>query len=182
MGLSIYEEVPNYSTWSQNYIRRYGDSDVFDEIFHRILMELDANGFLDVTTVFGDGTHMKASANKRKATDKEVEIAVKHFDEDLLNEINQLRKENGKKPFDSLVKEELRFNEVTGEEENVKKQNTLRKAQRILKAECFIREKKKNALYMKYRLCVMHMDMYWHQMCFQEMFMIVLLSLRHIIR
>ena len=25
LGLSIYDEIPNYSTWSQNYIRRYKD-------------------------------------------------------------------------------------------------------------------------------------------------------------
>ncbi|WP_034864922.1 transposase, partial [Thomasclavelia saccharogumia] len=29
LGLSIKEKVPNYSTWSQNYIRRYSDSEVF---------------------------------------------------------------------------------------------------------------------------------------------------------
>ena len=37
LGLSMYDEIPNYSTWSQNYIRRYKDSDVFDKIFERIL-------------------------------------------------------------------------------------------------------------------------------------------------
>ena len=36
LGLSMYDEIPNYSTWSQNYIRRYKDSDIFDEIFDRI--------------------------------------------------------------------------------------------------------------------------------------------------
>ena len=119
LGLSIYEEVPNYSTWSQNYIRRYGDSDVFDKIFVRILTELDELGFLDVTSIFGDGTHQKASANKRKATDAEVEIAAKEYDQELLNEINRSREEHGKKAFDSLTKEEIRFNEHTGEEETV---------------------------------------------------------------
>ena len=33
LGLSMYDDIPNYSTWSQNYIRRYKDSDVFDKIF-----------------------------------------------------------------------------------------------------------------------------------------------------
>ena len=28
LGIRLDEPVPNYSTWSQNYIRRYGDSDV----------------------------------------------------------------------------------------------------------------------------------------------------------
>jgi transposase len=157
LGLSIYDEVPNYSTWSQNYIRRYGDSDVFDMIFQRILMELDANGFLDVTTVFGDGTHMKASANKRKATDKEVEIAVKHFDEALLEEINQSREENGKKPFDSLVKEELRFNEATGEEEKVKKTKHIKESTTDPESGMFHKgEKEKCFAYEVHTMCDAH--------------------------
>ena len=32
LGLDITEKIPNYSTWSQNYIRRYGDSKIFEEI------------------------------------------------------------------------------------------------------------------------------------------------------
>ena len=37
LGISLEEAVPNYSTWSQNYIRRYGDSEVFDEMRKNIL-------------------------------------------------------------------------------------------------------------------------------------------------
>ena len=29
MGLDINEKIPDYSTWSQNYIRRYKDSEIF---------------------------------------------------------------------------------------------------------------------------------------------------------
>ena len=34
-------------------------------------------GFVDFTTVFGDSTHQKANANKRKSVKKEVEILKK---------------------------------------------------------------------------------------------------------
>ena len=37
LGLEIKEEIPNYSTWSQNYIRRYKESQIFNEIFLEIL-------------------------------------------------------------------------------------------------------------------------------------------------
>ena len=37
LGLAIDESVPNFSTWSQNYIRRYKDSAIFEEIFEEIL-------------------------------------------------------------------------------------------------------------------------------------------------
>ena len=33
LGVDAYESIPNYSTWSQNYIRRYKDSTIFNEIF-----------------------------------------------------------------------------------------------------------------------------------------------------
>ena len=61
LGLSIHEEVPNYSTWSKNYQRRYKDSKVFDQIFNHIIKHGIDNGFIDTVTVFGDGTHRKAS-------------------------------------------------------------------------------------------------------------------------
>ena len=80
LGIDIYEEVPNYSTWSKNYERRYKDSQVFDQIFNHIIRHGIDNGFIDATTVFGDGTHRKASANSRKATDKEVEIVAKTYE------------------------------------------------------------------------------------------------------
>ena len=33
LGLDAFDSIPNYSTWSQNYIRRYKDSNIFNEIF-----------------------------------------------------------------------------------------------------------------------------------------------------
>ncbi len=64
LGLAIYDPVPNYSTWSQNYIRRYESSDVFEKIFDHILGQAIDFGYVDMKTVFGDSTHQKANANK----------------------------------------------------------------------------------------------------------------------
>ena len=47
LGISIYEDVPNYSTWSKNYQRRYKDSEVFDQIFNHIIRHGIDNGFID---------------------------------------------------------------------------------------------------------------------------------------
>ena len=77
LGLSIYDEIPNYSTWSQNYIRRYKNSKVFDQIFTKILDQAISLGYVDVSTVFGDSTHQKANANKNKYKDVEVKIVKK---------------------------------------------------------------------------------------------------------
>ena len=79
LGLSMYDDIPNYSTWSQNYIRRYKDSDVFDKIFEKILDQAIEYEFVDSETVFGDGTHQKANANKNKHKDVKVEIVKKYM-------------------------------------------------------------------------------------------------------
>lgn len=115
LGLSMYDEIPNYSTWSQNYIRRYKDSDVFDKIFEVILNQAIENGFIDCETVFGDGTHQKANANKNKHKDVEVEVAKKIYEDKLLEEINEDRINHGKKPIENVTKKEVMFSEETGE-------------------------------------------------------------------
>ncbi|WP_416259528.1 transposase, partial [Holdemanella biformis] len=116
------EKIPNFSTWSQNYIRRYKDSTIFEEIFMEILEQAVDYGFVDFTTVFGDSTHQKANANKRKSVKKEVEILKKKYEDDLLVEINEDRECIGKEAFDSMVHTEYVHDEETGEE--VKKTST----------------------------------------------------------
>ena len=114
LGISMDEKVPNYSTWSQNYIRRYSNSEVFEKIFDQILKQAISYGFVDMETVYGDSTHQKANANKNKYTDEEVEIMKKIYENDLLDEINRDREEHGKKPIKKNEKEELNFDEETG--------------------------------------------------------------------
>lgn len=86
------DKVPNYSTWSKNYERRYKDDEIFNKIFNRVLKQTIEYDFIDMESVFYDGTHQKANVNKRKCTDEEVEIEAKYYKEDLMNEINNIRK------------------------------------------------------------------------------------------
>ena len=111
LGLSIYDDIPNYSTWSQNYIRRYKNSEIFD----KILKQAIEYNFVDMETVFGDGTHQKANANKNKSKDIEVKIAKKVYEDAMLDEINRDRIEHGKKPLNDIEKTEIMFDEETGE-------------------------------------------------------------------
>lgn len=106
LGLSIYDEVPNYSTFSKNYERRYQDSDVFEKIFEHILNEIIKSGYIDVESVFVDATHIKANANKNKAINEVVEIQPKQYQSELMAEIDADRKAHGKKPVKKEVDEE----------------------------------------------------------------------------
>lgn len=126
LGLSIDDKIPDYSTWSQNYIRRYRGTKIFKVIFKKILEQAKEYKMLNMNTVYGDGTHQKASANKNKYVDAEVELEAKSYDEELLKEINIERKKLNKKPFDSIEKTEKEFDEKTGEEIEVKKKKHIK--------------------------------------------------------
>lgn len=124
LGLSIEDSVPNYSTWSQNYLRRYSDSEVFDKIFKNIIGQAIGYGYVDTSTIYGDSTHQKASANKRKALDKEVSITKKYYEDDLKAEINKDRAIHGKKPIKEIESSEYNYDEETGQErEDVKRKH-----------------------------------------------------------
>ena len=60
-----------------------------------------------ILTIYGDGTHQKASANKNKYEDREIEIETKAYSEKLLKEINEEREKIGKKAFNNLEKVEI---------------------------------------------------------------------------
>lgn len=121
LGISFEEKVPDYSTWSQNYIRRYGESEVFEKIFNRIIEEGINKHYIKPETVYGDSTHQKAFANKRKSVSKEVEVTRKKYEKELLEEINEDRKQLGKKPFEHLRSTEIEFDENGDEIEIVEK-------------------------------------------------------------
>jgi transposase len=99
IGYNIGEAVPHFSTFGKNYSRRFKDTDVFQKIFEHILQEAINSGFVDASAVFIDGTHIKASANKDKATQVVVEKQAKNYQEQLDEEIEKDRTEHGKKPL-----------------------------------------------------------------------------------
>ncbi len=96
LNLSLTEDVPSYTTFSQNYIRRYHNSDVFDKIFKTILDSLVDNNLIDTSIIFVDGTHIKANANKKKYIKKEVNIEFTKFEKELRKDIQEERKSLGK--------------------------------------------------------------------------------------
>lgn len=99
IGYDIGEDIPHFSTFGKNYSRRFKDTDIFERIFTHILDEAVKCGFVDERAVFIDGTHIKASANKRKFTKEEIETSVKRYQKELDAEIDKDRAEHDKKPF-----------------------------------------------------------------------------------
>lgn len=154
LGISMDEQVPNYSTWSQNYIRRYGDSPVFEQIFDTILKQAITYGFVDMETLFGDSTHQKANANKNKYTDEEVAIAKKVYEDELLDEINKDREQHGKKPLKATEKEELNYDEETGKLKKDKDKKHIKVSKTDPESGCFHKgEKEKCFAYSHQTFC-----------------------------
>lgn len=99
IGYDLFEKIPHFSTFSKNYTRRFKDTDIFEKIFERILEEAVNCGYVDASAIFIDGTHIKASANKKKNLKKEIEDTAKAYQEQLEEEIKKDREEHGKKPL-----------------------------------------------------------------------------------
>ena len=97
LGYGIQETIPHFSTFGKNYSRRFKDSDLFEQIFARILDEARKCGFIDEEKLFIDGPHVKASANSHKYRDELVEKAARVYEEELQKEIDEDRKAHGKK-------------------------------------------------------------------------------------
>ncbi|WP_346235877.1 IS1182 family transposase [Lysinibacillus telephonicus] len=110
LGFGFHSEVPHFSTFGKNYERRFQDTDIFEQIFYRILKEIADKGLLSADHVFIDSTHVKASANKRKFEKKMVRKETRAYEAKLQEELNQDRIDHGKKPFppDKFEKEEIK--------------------------------------------------------------------------
>ncbi len=100
LGYGFTEPIPHFSTFGKNYIRRFKDTDVFEQIFKHILEMLIKNGFIKEETYFIDSTHIKAYANKRNVHNEYIEEDYNKYITNYHNELNEERIKEGKKPLD----------------------------------------------------------------------------------
>ena len=110
LGIPFGKSTPHYSTFSQNYIRRYAGTEVFENIFVKIVEQAMKYGLVKGETFFTDSTHKKANANKNKYHG-EIVREVKKRRKWLEKEINEERVKQGKKEFE--YKEEIEEKEIT---------------------------------------------------------------------
>lgn len=97
LGYDFSEKIPHFSTFGKNYARRFHDSDLFEQIFYRILREATNYGLVDPTVMFIDSTHVKSNANKKKLDKKIVRVETRSYQHKLEEEINIDREAHGKK-------------------------------------------------------------------------------------
>lgn len=99
LGYGFTDKIPHFSTFGKNYVRRFKDTDLFEQIFYRILKDAIDKGLVDGSVAFIDSTHVKASANKRKFVKKVARVETRSYQAQLDREINQDREDHGKKPL-----------------------------------------------------------------------------------
>ena len=99
LGIDMTDPVPHFSTFGKNYTRRFKDTDLFEQIFSKILEECIKFKLVDTSTIFMDATHVKACANSKKMRKRVAKEEALWFEHELKQEINKDRVEHGKKPL-----------------------------------------------------------------------------------
>ncbi len=99
LGYGLLDEIPHFATVSYAFCKRFPE-ELTAEIFEHILNKALNNRMVDPSVIFIDGTHVKASANKKKFQKERVAKTAKIYSEQLRKEVNAERKKLGKKPIE----------------------------------------------------------------------------------
>ena len=99
LGYSLLDNIPHFATVSYAFCKRFPE-ELSEEIFDHILNKALNNRMVDPSMVFIDGTHIKASANKKKFQKEKVAQTAKIYAEQLHKEVNEEREKLGKLPIE----------------------------------------------------------------------------------
>ncbi len=160
LGLEMMDKVPHFSTFGKNYTRRFKDTDLFEQIFSRILQECYKYRLIDPSEVFVDATHVKARANSKKMRKRIADEEALFFEEQLKKEINEDREAHGKKPLKEKKEDPKAAPPVVAALMEKKKKRS-RKVQRIRKADGSERVSIKMFLRIPCRQPVTKTDGFW---------------------
>ena len=96
LGLDLDERVPDHSTISQLRRRKLNGTDLFRNLFERILTLCIEKGLVDGKLILTDSTHVKANASKKSEIKVQVEKqAVAYWERlDKYEETERLKLEN----------------------------------------------------------------------------------------
>lgn len=99
LGYGLLDNIPHFATVSYAFCKRF-PPELAEEIFEHILNKAINNKMVDPSAIFIDGTHIKASANKKKYQKEQVKKAAKVYGEQLREEVNAEREALGKKAIE----------------------------------------------------------------------------------
>ena len=99
LGYGLLDDIPHFATVSYAFCKRFPE-ELASEIFEHILNKALNNRMVDPSIIFIDGTHIKASANKKKFQKEQVAKAAKVYSGQLRREVNAEREKLGKEPIE----------------------------------------------------------------------------------
>lgn len=99
LGLGLTDQIPDASTLSQNRIRRFNESDVYQQIFDQIVLQAMKKWLVGRSMLYTDSTHLKANANKNKHIKMKAQSERQAYMDDLDRAIEEDRLAHGKKPL-----------------------------------------------------------------------------------
>lgn len=99
LGYSLLDKIPHFATVSYAMCRRF-PAELSEEIFEHILNKALNNRAVEPSMIFIDGTHIKASANKKKTQKEKVIQVAKVYANQLREEVNAEREKLGKKAIE----------------------------------------------------------------------------------
>lgn len=99
LGLNLTDKIPDASTLSQNRIRRFNESDVYQQIFDQIVEQAMKKRLVGGTTLYTDSTHLKANANKNKHVKVRAMQERQAYLDELDKAVETDRLSHGKKPL-----------------------------------------------------------------------------------
>ena len=100
LGMSWQDKVPHFTTFGKNYKRRFEGTELFEQIFAKVLEACYRAGYVKGEEVFVDATHIKASANRNKKLKQKVKHEAHVYARELRTELNAERESMDKEPFE----------------------------------------------------------------------------------
>lgn len=99
LGLDMLDPVPHFSTFGKNYTRRFKNTDLFEQIFSKILEDCMKYKLVDTEQIFVDATHVKACANSKKMRKRIAREQTLWYEKELNKENKKDRIAHDKKPL-----------------------------------------------------------------------------------
>lgn len=99
LRMCLTEKVIDASTLSQNRIRRFNGTDIFERIFNNIVEQAIAKDLINGYALYTDSTHLKANANKRKGKNALKPVNPSVYMDKVNEAVEKDRANQGKKPL-----------------------------------------------------------------------------------
>ena len=103
-GFELADKIPDHSTFSKTRLRKWDESQLFQQVFLEIIRRCVKNGLIDGKELAADGTYLPANVSKDSWIDTEIEteLSMQSYLDRLDEELSQ--QPGFKKPPAKMVK------------------------------------------------------------------------------